>query len=361
MSNKVRWTLVAAALAACAAFVATRKGNEMGPAIGLGRPADQAPADPSKVPQVLKIVPQWIDFGEIALGDRKTITVMVENSGKKPVTVFRTVFTCSCLSGGMDPAPILPGRSEPLNITFTGTPGKRSYHTVASIVTDEEGPCRYDIGVDGKIQQDFILEPETLAFGAVEKDATKSMDAIVRRRDGAEFTVAEVKSPRAEFTFAVKSEEEGKKKAYRITATAKALRPGTVTETAAVLSNEFPPQAAPVMTLSLEVKGDFACTPPVAMAGAATDGRPDTFETTIRHRTGGKVKVEAVREAQERSLEFVQEEKPDGSCLVRIRFKALMPSGIPFGEFLISVAGEAEPVHLPYRMEAPAAKTPDHP
>jgi len=360
MSNRARWTVVGIALAACAAFVVLRNGKGRCRGIRFrGRvisPRRIHPESPG---------PQSHAAGHRFWGDRsgrpQGVDPFRRNTGTKPVTVFRTVFTCTCLSGGMETAPIAPGKSALLEIAFTGTPGKRSYRTVASLISDEAGACRYDIPVEGKIQQDFILEPETLNFGLLEKDSAKSMETIVRRRDGAAFTIKEIKSPRAEFSFESKLLEEGKSTAYRIKATAKSLRPGTITESATVLTVEFPPQSSPVMTVAMEVQGDYTCVPSTAISGVGAEGRQDTFETAIRSRTGSKVKVDAVQEGQGAKVEFVQEDKSDGSCLLKIRFASVFQTGVPFGEFLITVSGQAEPIHLPYRLEAPSVKSPGNP
>jgi hypothetical protein len=360
MTPKVRWVLAGVVLTALAVFVLV-KGRGGGTGMeNVLRPADLPPSDPSRIPQVLRITPNVLDFGEVVLGQQKTLTVAVENKGKKPVTVYKVVFSCPCLGGAMEKPVVPPGQVVNLNISFTGLPGKRSYHTTAGVITDEEGPSRYDVTVDGRIQQDFILEPETVVFGKLQKDATASVDSVVRRRDGTPFTIKQIKSPRAEFTFASRPETPGSTSAYRITTTARALRPGVLTESATVVTGEFSADVSPVLTLSLEVEGDFACTPPIALAAVGPDGRLGALETTIRHRSGAKVSVQGVAEGQERKVEYEAQPQADGSAKVSVRFKSDFPSGAPFGEFLITVDGQAEPLHLPYRLEA-AVKAPSRP
>lgn len=351
MTTKVRWTAVAILLAALTVGVVWM--NRGADPVPPPRIPDAPPADPVQSRQVLKMTPASVDFGEIVLGEKKTLSVQVENTGTRPVLVYQVVLSCPCMTASMESMTIAPGQATKLNLVFSGLPGKRSYRTAASVITDESGPCRYDVVVEGRIQQDFITEPETLTFGVLEKDATATLDAVVRRRDGKAFTIKDIKSPRAEFSFVSEPAPGPKDSAYRITATAKALRPGTVTDTATVVTEEYSADVSPQLTLSVEVRGDFVCTPPIAVVGIGTDGKPSPFETVIGHRSGGKVKVEQVKEGQERTIDFTQEQRGDGSCVLKIQFKDAFPAGAPFGEFLIVVDGQPEPLHLPYRIHAP--------
>jgi hypothetical protein len=364
MKGKLHWIAAGAALAACLAFVVLKSSSTERipiPLAARGRPADLPPPDPSKITQALKLSPNAIDFGEIAVGERKTLMVEVQNTGKKPVTVYRSVFSCPCLSGGVDENTIPAGKSATLSVSFVGTPGKRSYRTFASIVTDEEGPCKYDLLVEGKVQQEFIVEPETVAFGILEKGATKTIDAVIRRRDGAAFAIKDVKLSRPEFEIRSDPAKGGKAPSHRLSVTARAARAEAVVASATVEALDFPPEGAPILTLSLEVPADFLCTPSIAVANLDAGGKPKPFETSVRGRLGGKVKVDGVREGQNRKIEFTQSEQADGSCVVRIAFPDGYPAGAPFGDFILSVGGESEAVHLPYRIEAPAAKSPNSP
>jgi hypothetical protein len=354
----VQWIAGGLLFAGCVMFVLLRRGgaDSLPPLANVLRPADAPPPDPSKIPQVLKLTPTILEFGELVLGEKKTLTVEVENTGKKAVTVYRTVFSCPCVNGGLESTGIPPGQSAKMSVTFTGLPGKRSYHTVGSLISDEEGPCRYDFTVDGKIQQDFLVEPETLQFGKLEKDASTKLDAVVRRRDGKPFTIKEIKASRPEFGFVSEPAPGPANTAYKISVTAKALRPGTLTELASVATGEYSPETSPVLTLAMEVQGDFIADPAIAIAAIGPDGKPVPFEVSIRNRAGAKVHVDSVTEGQGRAVEFGQDAQSDGSARVKAWFKDAFPQGAPFGELLITASGQPEPVHVPYRIELTAAK-----
>jgi hypothetical protein len=302
------------------------------------------------------MTPSSLDFGEILLGQKRTLTVAVENTGKQPVTVYRTLFSCTCLGGAMEAPVVPPGQSVSLNVTFTGLPGRRSYSAQASVITDEPGACKYDLPIQGKIEQDFIQEPEILSFGTLEGGATKTLEILLKRRDGAPFTITGIKASRPEFNFSWKPAGEGKSSAYSIQVTAKALRPGIIADSVPVTIPEFPGDLAPVLTLSLETEGEFFCNPPVAIARVGTEGKVGPLETQIRSKKGEAVKVEGVKETRDLSVDFSQDAVSKDMVRLIVRFKSDFPPGAPFGELLVSVAGQPEAVHLPYRIELPPAK-----
>jgi hypothetical protein len=261
----------------------------------------------------------------------------------------------------MDTGMIPARQAANLSITFTGLPGRREYATFASVVTDEVGPSKYDLPVKGKIRQDFVLEPETLLFGKVKKGDARVLETTVRRRDGAAFSLKEVRCPRAEFASSWKEVEAGKQNLYRIKVDFKAVRSGNLTEVATLLT-DAPPEVSPQLTLSADVESEFAVEPQIALARIGVDGKVEGFEIVIRHLNGGSVQIESVREGRSLPVEFIVQEKGASHSKVRIRLTEDLPSGAPFGEFLITTSGHSdEPIHLPYRIETPPSKSPGNP
>src|SRR5690349_9150627 len=109
-------------------------------AVALLRPASRrddipAPAT-SECRRALKIHVKGVDFGEVALGETRKIRVEVENGGAAAVTVLREIVACPCMKADMPERKIGPGETKVLNLSFTGTPGKRSYVTTVVLVTD---------------------------------------------------------------------------------------------------------------------------------------------------------------------------------------------------------------------------------
>jgi hypothetical protein len=60
-----------------------------------------------------------------------------------------------------------------------------------------------------------------------------------------------------------------------------------------------------------------------------------------------------VKEGGQRPVKFSQEAKSPAETILKISFEEGTPPGRPIGEFLIMVEGEAQPIHLPYRIELP--------
>ena len=192
MKANHRWMLVAAALTGCLSLVLLGRRTETLPAPRIPSEPARAAEDPTKIPRVLRLSPETLEFGEIALGEKKTLSVSVENPGSRPVAVLRTLFSCACLGGGMERPTIDPGQTGTLNITFTGVPGRRSYSTTVSVITDEPGACRYEVGIRGKVEQEFTLDPETLTFGTMELNDERTLETVIRRRDGRSFEIREI-------------------------------------------------------------------------------------------------------------------------------------------------------------------------
>jgi hypothetical protein len=309
---------------------------------------------------VLRFSPETLEFGEIALGEKKTLSVSVENPGKRPVAVLRTLFSCACLGGGMERSTLDPGETGTLNVTFTGVPGRRSYSTTVSIITDEPGACRYEVGIRGQVELEFTLDPEALAFGTLELNEERTLETVVRRRDGRSFEIREIPSPRPEFSFAWKPVEEGKGTAYRITAKGRGLRAASLVESATVVTDRGA-QHSPQILLSLEAQGNIRCAPSVAVLRVASDGTLPSVETVLKHKEGKPLKVESVRESRELPVRFELGTESGGGERVRIHLEKGIPSGAPFGEFLITVAEEPEPIRLPYRIELSPSRSPSRP
>jgi hypothetical protein len=345
MNTRSRWIVVAVILASAVAFLAFRS---EGP--GRPRPPEIPREDPSKHPKLLRFSPASLDFGEIALGQARTLILNVENSGAKPITIYRVIFACVCLSGGGDAVVVGPGQTVPIEVRFTGLPGKRSWVTTAGVITDEPGASKYDVPISGLIRQDFLLEPEIVSLGRCDKGESRSAEIRIRRRDGAEFALTDIKASRPEFSFAWVHAEPGKKTGYRITATAQALASGAIADTA-VIGTDPAADGAPQLTLSLDVNSDVRCDPPVARAAIGSAGLPSAFDVLLRHKNGIAVKVTAVQESRENPVDFQAAEAPGGATRLTLRFKGQLPAGPPVGSFLIHVEGETEPVQLPYRVE----------
>jgi hypothetical protein len=248
-----------------------------------------------------------------------------------------------------------------LNLTFAGLPGRRVYSTTVSLVTDEQGPCRYDVVVRGEIEQEFVLEPEILQFGILGKSESKSLETRVRRADGQAFKIKEIKTSRPELSFTWKPLEDGKETAHSISAVAKALRPGAVVETVTVLTDR-PVETSPLLSIAFEVENTVLVTPSIVTANVAADGKLGLFETIVEARDPGQsAMVTEVREGRNLPVEFETEPVVNGRLKIRIRIAGGVPPDVSVGEFLLRTSTQQEPVRLPYRIESPIPRIPGKP
>src|SRR5262245_59441041 len=115
MSSRIRWAAAAALLIVCIALVVVLSGRKPEEVV---RAPDLPPSNPALIRQVLKLAQSTIDFGEIALGEKKTLSVDVENTGPRPILVYKVVIACPCLTAAIEPNTIAPGQIAKLNVVF---------------------------------------------------------------------------------------------------------------------------------------------------------------------------------------------------------------------------------------------------
>ncbi len=345
------WTMAGLALLAALSFAVFRSrqpdpARRAIPDIVSGKPL---PPDTTLV-----ISPDFLDFETIKLGERKTLTVSVENTGTEAAMVLRTIMGCTCLSGGLEAAVIPAGETRFMKLTFTGLPGRATYHTDVRVIVKGAKQTQHVIGVHGRIEQDFILEPELLLFGRVPLGETRTLSLGVRRRDGKPFAMKEVRCPRPEFSFETKAKDQKNPVEYTLTCTAKPARTQSIAENVQLVMD--PASAgAPAFSVHLEGEGDVVFEPAVALPAPAPSGSGAAFEIKVRHKKGGALQVESVRESRDEPLSFEQATQPDGQLRVTLRFNNGIPAKGSFGEFQLKLAGEAEPLHIPYRFSASPA------
>jgi hypothetical protein len=261
MSTSIRWLIASVLLLTCAIFVVFHHSSD----VPLATPSPGVPVAQRAAPtvaRVLKIVPDALNFGEIPVGERKTLQIEVQNPGTKPVLIYRMLFTCSCLSGTAERLTIAPGESAYLPVTFEGQPGKRTISTQASMITDEPGACRYDVPVLGQVLQEFLAEPDVLNFGRLSIEESRATQFALKRSDGKAFSIQAIKSTRGDITFSWTPSTPGKENAYAVVATFKPSRAGTLSETASLFTDRNT-EGVPLLTLGAEVEGNISPVPSV--------------------------------------------------------------------------------------------------
>ena len=60
-----------------------------------------------------------MDFGELKVGDVKTVTVTFTNIGKKPLILDDVISSCDCTTVDWSKQPIMPGKKGTSKATYT--------------------------------------------------------------------------------------------------------------------------------------------------------------------------------------------------------------------------------------------------
>lgn len=60
-----------------------------------------------------------VDFGELKVGDVKTVTVTFTNIGKKPLILDDVISSCDCTTVDWSKQPIMPGKKGTIKATYT--------------------------------------------------------------------------------------------------------------------------------------------------------------------------------------------------------------------------------------------------
>ena len=189
MSMKIRWTVFGVIVLSAAVYA-------LWPQEKKGAPQTSAPPAPQPAGRAsqpaLLLTPATLDFGTVPVGATRSAEVVVTNASPVPVTVYRVSGSCECIGGEVEPRTIPAGKRATTRITFTGVTGKGTYSGAAYLVTDESGPCRYDIPVRGVVLEDLMIEPSLLAFGTLSRKAVVFREARLRHKDGKPFQVTKI-------------------------------------------------------------------------------------------------------------------------------------------------------------------------
>jgi hypothetical protein len=279
----------------------------------------------------------------------------VTNASAETVAVYRVSGSCECIAGEIEPKVIPPGHTAKAQVTFIGITGKGSYSGTAYLVTDEPGPCRYEIPIRGMVQEDLMIEPSVLKFGILSRNAIAFRDARLRRKDGKPILVKEVLGVGDPFEVTVSHSQDPAGGGYEIKAKMVGTRPGHFARQATLVT-DCPTMPKVALALQGEVETDFRITPPIAAAKRVSETAFPSFEVVIENTKKESFKVRSVREGRNTPLEFTAGDLDGSRRTLAIRLTDVPKDGAPVGELLISVDREEEPLHLPYRVEEPAAR-----
>jgi hypothetical protein len=100
----------------------------------------------------LYINPDTWNFGIIR--GKKTVRrdFVIENKGKKNVTVTSLIEGCGCVSASLDKDTILPGKKAYLKVAYESDGVPYEFSKTINIVTDESDETIYSVTVKGEIR-----------------------------------------------------------------------------------------------------------------------------------------------------------------------------------------------------------------
>ena len=355
MNTKARWGIGALLISAAAGY-ALWAGNRTGVPVGV--PAE-SPKPSGSASMALTISPGSVDCGALKPGETREKTLSVQNRGRAPVTVYRIGASCDCMAGEMDDKVLVPGKTYPLKIRYTGVSGRGDYSGMVSLITDESGPCRYDVPVTGQVIENLFLEPGVLNFGQMAKGSQKTLETRLKHRAGTPFTITEARPDQA-MAEVRWTPENSKSAEFKLAIEVKASTPGLFRITVGVKSDcADVPQL--FLTLTGEVESELRCTPNSATLSLESSGRPLPLEFTIEHAKGESFKVKTIQESHGLPVEFTPSQTGPSRSKVSITLKELPQDGPPLGEFLITTDAQNEPLHIPYRIDSTLPRKPGGP
>jgi len=360
MNDKLKWIALGslALVVVIYASMSLRDGSRIPPAVPLP-PRSEVHSKEGKS-KSLRISVGSVDMGDVKVGEVRSQTATIENIGNESVSIERIAPSCECMSGETDSKVILPGRTAVLKVDIKGIPGRHSYVGTVSIITNESGPSRYDLEIRARVIQDLVVSPETVDFGTAGKKTVMMREVTVSHREHRAFQIIGVRSNRDELQFSWTPVEENSGGGYRIRCVFTATRAGIMTETMHIETND-PICPSLDAYLRAEVESEMTCSPPTLAAKVDQDLKACRFEASIEHKAHRSVKIESVREGQGRSVEFAKANLEGGGQKLEITLKESPSSGTLFGEFLVTVSGEPDPIIIPYRVEAPGGKVTEKP
>jgi hypothetical protein len=298
-------------------------------------------------PSALRYEPHTIDFGEVLANQKKSISTTVVNNSARDINVERIEVSCGCVKGDL-PGNLIPaGGQQTLTVTLYATPRQWTGTLGVNLVTDEPGNPWAPLTVKGSIKLEFVVDPMLLNFDTLGKRGKRTATATIRRTDGTPFQIKDISASNKEFAFKWTAMPNTNGSAYSIAVTATGIKPGNISEGAAILTDSKTVPAVPLM-LRLQVTGDVACLPATASAPQMADGTPEPFETIVKRYTPGELVIEGVTESNKLPLEFKVERLDASSCRLKVKLQGQFKRFAPFGNLLIRTNVEEQPVQLYY-------------
>jgi len=114
-----------------------------------GASANNTTANAADAP-MMKFEKDTHDFGKIKRGDKVTYDFKFTNTGKSPLIITDAVATCGCTKPEVPKAPIKPGESGNVHVTFDSA-GKLGLQDKQITVTANTNPAQTRVHLIGEV------------------------------------------------------------------------------------------------------------------------------------------------------------------------------------------------------------------
>jgi plastocyanin len=101
----------------------------------------------------MKFETETHDFGKIKQGDKITYEFNYTNTGKSPLIISDAYATCGCTTPEFDKAPIQPGASSKIKVTFNSA-GKSGLQDKLVTVVANTVPAENRVHLTGEVKAD---------------------------------------------------------------------------------------------------------------------------------------------------------------------------------------------------------------
>jgi hypothetical protein len=359
MNTSLRWVALFFVLGMCAAYSLWGRPRDL-PANSGGPNGNYMQVEPVAVSDLkpahtvtnliasktVRINPATLDFGELALKERKVLTAQVENTGTSIVKITHVQPSCSCIKAEMAVREIAPGRSETLSVTYFADSDRSATGLVVTLTTNEPGDPKAQVRVTGKVKREFLIDPPVVAFGKVIKGTPKTIDVVMQQADGKPFTLKGIQTQAKEFSFKWTVVEGSRGSAYKISATILGNEGKHITEDAAVVTDFSNIPAS--LPMYAEIIPDVVVTPNSLHSSLGTDNKVAPFELTVTRVTPGELKIESFIEAESWPVEVQEERIDDRTIKLRVTLTGEYKKATFGGQFLLKTSVERTPMKIAY-------------
>lgn len=240
-----------------------------------------------------------IDFGVIARGSDAVARVKITNLYSQPVHILDVKTTCGCSAGKPTKVSLESLEEGYVEVTMDTRKFQRRKDSNLIITIDQPTYAEVRIPITAYIRTDVVLDPGSVAFGAVEHGKVASRTIKLQYAGRNDWQVKEVRSRSEGVTAkAVETTRSNGRVDYDIVVTLAANTPvGAVREQLTIITDD---QNSPQVPLLVEaaVEADVMVTPSIVSLGVLKPGEAKQFNVVIKGRQPFQIdKIECESEA----------------------------------------------------------------